>query len=123
GDPGIIENASYETIRRFYESWYRPDLMAVVAVGDFDPDAFESKIHEHFSTLSAPDELLPRATYDVPGHDETLYEVVTDPEYPIATVSVYYKRPGDQVVTMSDYRHRIVGSLFNDMLNDRLEEI
>ena len=123
GKPEIIENASYQTIRRFYDSWYRPDLMAVIAVGDFDPDAFESKIHEHFGTLSSPDEAMARAEYEVPGHDETLYEVVTDPEYPIATVSVYYKRPGDQVATVSDYRERIVASLFNDMLNDRLEEI
>ena len=123
GTPDIIENASYETIRRFYSSWYRPDLMAVVAVGDFDPDDFETKIREHFSTLSAPDEPAARATHEVPGHEETLYEVVTDPEYPIATVSVYYKRPGEQVETLGDYRERLVASLFNDMLNDRLEEI
>ncbi len=123
GKPEIIEGASYETIRSFYTSWYRPDLMAVVAVGDFDPDTFETKIKEHFITLEKPDEPARRPTYDVPGHEETLYEVVTDPEYPVATVSVYYKRPSEPLETLADYRERLIASLFNGMLNDRLAEI
>lgn len=123
GKPEIIENASYETIRRFYGTWYRPDLMAVVAVGDFNPDRIETLIREHFGTLLTPDLPADRSTFEVPGHDETLYEIVTDPEYPIATVSVYYKKANTQIESMSDYRERLVASLFNDMLNERLEEI
>lgn len=123
GKPEIIENASYETIRRFYRSWYRPDLMAVVAVGDFDPDAIENEIREHFQSLSVPHGPASRATFDVPGHEETLHEIVTDPEYPFATVSVYFKRPSDRVETVADFRDRLVATLFNNMLNDRLEEI
>lgn len=123
GEPEIIEGASYDTIRDFYDRWYRPDLMAVVAVGDFDPDHFESLIREHFSDLPSPTGKLNRPTYDVPGHEETLYRVITDPEYPYATVSVYYKQDADQVETVADYRRRLIGSLFNSMLNTRLDEI
>jgi zinc protease len=123
GTPEVIRNASYETIRRFYERWYRPDLMAVIAVGDFDPDQFEALIREHFSVLPRPDAAADRAAYEVPGHDSTLFKVITDPEYPYATVTAYYKQEADQVETMADYRHRLIGRLFNDMLNARLAEI
>lgn len=123
GEPEIIENASYETIRTFYERWYRPDLMAVIAVGDFDPDHFESLIREHFATLPESTDPAPRPAYDVPGHEETLYKVITDPEYPYATVTVYYKQEADRVETIGDFRQRIIARLFNNMLNDRLDEI
>lgn len=123
GKPDIIENASYDTIRRFYETWYRPDLMAVIAVGDFDSDAIEDSIRTHFAALQAVDEAAPRLSYDVPGHDATLYEVISDPEYPVATVSVYFKRPRERVQSLDAYRSRLIGSLFNGMLNERLEEI
>lgn len=123
GTPEIIREAPYETIRSFYERWYRPDLMAVVAVGDFDPDRFETLIREHFSSLEAPPGDPERATYDVPGHDSTMYAVVTDPEYPVTTATVYYKQPAEDFETVADYRERLIASLFNDMLNARLSEI
>lgn len=123
GKPEIIQEASYETVRDFYDTWYRPDLMAVVAVGDFDPDQFEALIREHFSTLDVPAEPLDRPTFDVPDHDETLYAVVTDPEYPITTFTVYFKQPAEDFETLGDYRRTFVSRLFNDMLNNRLAEI
>ena len=123
GTPEIIREAPYETIRSFYERWYRPDLMAVIAVGDFDPDRFEDLIREHFSSLDAPSADPERATYDVPGHDSTLYAVVTDPEYPVTTATIYFKQPAADFETVADYRERLIASLFNDMLNARLSEI
>lgn len=123
GDPEVIQNAPYETIRSFYESWYRPDLMAVVAVGDFDPDVFESKIREHFGSLPDAGPPVKRPTFDVPGHRETLYKIITDPEYPYATISVYYKTTAEQARTVTEYRDLLIGRLFNSMLNARLDEI
>ncbi len=123
GTPDVIREASYETIRSFYNTWYRPDLMAVIAVGDFDPDHFESLIREHFSSLEAPADPMNRPAFDVPGHDSTLYSVVTDPEYPVASITVYYKRAAENFETVENYRDRLIGSLFNQMLNARLAEI
>ncbi|MEX0600811.1 MAG: insulinase family protein, partial [Rhodothermales bacterium] len=123
GTPEVIEHAAYETVRRFYADWYRPDLMAVVAVGDFDPDEMEARIRTRFAEVERPDSPAQRPTYEVPGHEQTLFEVITDPEYPYATVTAYYKQEADSVVTVGDYRRRLVGRLFNDMLNARLAEI
>jgi zinc protease len=50
GKPDIIKGASRDTIKRFYDDWYRPDLMAVIAVGDFQPDQVEAKIKEEFGS-------------------------------------------------------------------------
>lgn len=123
GTPEIIKEASYETIRSFYNTWYRPDLMAVIAVGDFDPDHFEALIREHFSTLEAPADPVERPSYDAPGHDETVYAIVTDPEYPVTTFTVYYKQAAKPAETLGDYRSRLVASLFNNILNARLAEV
>ncbi|HEX9732041.1 MAG TPA: pitrilysin family protein [Thermoanaerobaculia bacterium] len=82
GEKEILENAPYDAFKRFYRDWYRPDLMAVVAVGDFDPGRVEELIHEHFSGLEGPPEPRPREIYPVPGHEETLWSFTTDPEIP-----------------------------------------
>ena len=123
GDTSVVKNASYETIRQFYRDWYRPGLMAVVAVGDFDPDSVETLIRERFSDLEAPSDPPLRRSYEVPGHEETLYEVVTDPEYPYAAVEVGFKKKAEPTKTVDDYRDVLAGRMFNDMLNKRFEEI
>ena len=123
GDTTIIQNADYETLRRYYRDWYRPDLMAVVAVGDFDLDHFEGLIRDHFSTLQNPETPRPRPAFDVPGHDETLYKIATDPEFPVTQIQVNFKQPAEPFQTVGDYRARIVSGLFNSMLNKRFAEI
>lgn len=123
GDTTIIKNAPPETVRRYYNTWYRPDLMAVVAVGDFDIDQYEALIREHFSNLTNPTDATPRPTYDVPVQRDTRIKVATDPEYPIASVQVGFKRQAHPLLTEDDYRRLIVNGSFNSMLNARLNEI
>ncbi len=123
GKPKIIKNVSPETIRSFYETWYRPGLMAVVAVGDFDPDRIERLIKEHFAGLENPDDPRERKTYDVPGHAETLYEVASDPEYPRTSVQVLYKSDHEDADTVGDLRESLAEALFSRMLNDRLDQV
>ena len=123
GDTSVVKNASYETIRQFYRDWYRPGLMGVVAVGDFDPDSVETLIKQHFSGLEASDDPPLRRSYEVPGHEETLYKVVTDPEYPYAAVEVGFKKEARPTKTVDDYRDVLAGRMFNDMLNKRFDEI
>ncbi|MDZ4699796.1 MAG: insulinase family protein [Rhodothermales bacterium] len=123
GDTTTIRNAPREVIERFYRHWYRPDLMAVVIVGDIDVDAIEAEIQTHFAHLPNPADAPARATYPVPGHAEPLYAIVTDPEYPYTTVATYYKHNARSFETVADYRDRIVAGLFDSMLNKRLSEI
>src|SRR3954468_18139159 len=71
GRPEIIQNVSQARLRQFYTDWYRPDLMAVIAVGDFDPAAIESMIVAHFQPIPAATAPRPRTIYTVPPHADT----------------------------------------------------
>ena len=97
GDTDIIANADYETVKRFYRDWYRPDLMAVVAVGDFDAASVADYIRSTFSDLEPNEDPRERKTFGVPTHEETLVAPATDPEATYATVGVVYKREKESV--------------------------
>jgi zinc protease len=123
GTKESIETASHEAIRRFYEDWYRPDLMAVIAVGDFDPDVIEGLIRQHFEGLEPAAAARPRTMFDVPDQPGTDFAIATDPELPNTSVAVYYKMERGSDGTVGDYRQGLVESLYNSMLNGRLSEL
>lgn len=123
GDLEVLESAPHEVFRRFYQEWYRPDLMAVIAVGDFDPELIRKKIHDHFSKLAAPDIVRPRTLHPVPDHDETLFAITTDPEATNTLVSVYYKLEKRPQARLVDYRRQLVEQLYHSMFNARLDEL
>lgn len=123
GDPEVLETFEHATLKRFYSDWYRPDLMAVVAVGDFDPEWILELIHRHFDGLAGPEIARPRPHVPVPGHEETLYSIATDPELTLSNVSVTWKLPLSEQSTHADYRRSFVESAYNSMFNFRLFEI
>ena len=123
GDLEIIRNAPAETLRRFYRDWYRPDLMAVIVVGDIDVDDMETRIVEHFSGLPAPRNPRPRLTYSVPDHSDTRYLIFTDPEMPLTFAQINFSQLAGEPGTFSTYRNKIIGRLFYTMLNYRLNDI
>ena len=123
GNPETIRSVPRKTLVDFYEEWYRPDLMAVVAVGDFDKDSVERMIREQFAGLKSADRSPARTVYPVPPHDSTLVTVATDPEATTSGVAVYYLQPVRQERTVGDYRQELVEDLYNAMLNSRLREL
>lgn len=123
GKKEILEEAPYDAFRRFYNDWYRPDLMAVIAVGDFDAEAIEKKVHESFGSLQGPDIARERVSYPVPDHTETLFAITTDPEATNTTVSVYYKLEKRPQSRVTDYRRQLVEQLYHAMFNARLDEL
>lgn len=124
GKKKVLETAPVAALKRFYEEWYRPDLMAVVAVGDFDPDEMEAMIKERFSTLKNPENgARERNPIAVPTHAETLVSIETDPEMTNTSVQIINKMPHRPEVTKSDYRRYIAESLYHGMLNERFSEI
>src|ERR1043166_3598937 len=78
GTPESIQSAQRAQLLRFYRDWYRPDLMAVIAVGDFERASVENLIKAHFTGLKNPAGERPRAEFDVPEHPATKYAIVTD---------------------------------------------
>ena len=127
----VIENAPVETLRAYYERWYRPDLMAVVAVGDFDVADIEAKIKQYFAPppegeaaqeRAAVGQTTDRPSIDVPGHDTPLIEVFTDPESPATQFVLIRKYDPEPVEDEADFRRTAVESLAFMMLNARLFE-
>jgi len=125
GTKDVLENFDYVTLSNFYEDWYRPDLMAVVVVGDVDPAEVEQEIKERFSDLKAPEQAKERTVFDVPDHQDTKVVVVTDPEETYNRIVIYNKKEGasESERIIDDYRQTVVQSLFTGMLNERLAEL
>lgn len=123
GKPEIIESAPVESLRRFYRDWYRSDLMAVIAVGDFDAQWVEETIVKYFSNLEEVEQPRKRVVYPVPAHPGTLYAPATDPEATSTRVSLYVKADPQPQETVADYRRELVEAMYNGMLNDRFQEL
>jgi len=123
GDTAVLQRATPAPLRRFWRDWYRPDLLAVVAVGDADPARLEGLIRTAFGGLRAPARPRPRTQAPVPAHDSTLVSVAADPELTTSSVMVLWKRPPRPVRTAGDFRRELVGSLQSQMLNQRFGEL
>ena len=122
GTKDVIENAPYDTLRRFYKDWYRPDLMALIVVGDIDVAEMEARIKEQFSDLNAPEQPRERLEFFVPAHDETKTCVVTDAEASQTIVQVFYPHEVNSVVEVGDFLDELSRQCFVQMLNQRLRE-
>ncbi len=123
GKEDILKTFQPATITRFYHDWYRPDLQAVVAVGDFNPADVLALIRYNFASLKNPDAEKPRTYYAVPPTPGTVVKVATDKEFPYTLVEIVVKHPETIVKTSADYMQSIRVELFNQMLNDRLGEL
>jgi zinc protease len=123
GDKKTLETFNPAAVSRFYADWYRPDLMAIVAVGDFDPAQIEGLIKTHLSDVPAKPNERARQKYGVPDQDSTLVAIATDKEAEYTTTSVYFKMPRRTSTTVGGYRQDLTEALFSQMLNDRLDEI
>jgi len=123
GRPEIIERVQREQLVRFYRDWYRPDLMAVIVVGDVDRAEVSRMITSHFSSLTSPSPARLRPTFDVPDHAGTRYAVVTDKETRATAIELSNLRPARNQGTVGGYRDIMRDQLFADMLGDRLDEL
>ena len=123
GEIDIIDNCEYETLRSFYRDWYRPDLEAIIAVGDFDVQLVEQKIKDLFSKAVIPENARTREYFELPDHPETLVTVQTDKEAQYSMLQVIYKHDIEKNKNMGYYRKSVLENLYNTMLNARLQEL
>jgi zinc protease len=123
GKKEIIENASYDVIKRYYKDWYRPDLMSIIAVGDIDVDQMEAKIKNQFSNLRNPKKERQRTIYSVPDHEQTFVAVESDKEAAFTMIQLLYKADIFETTTLKEYRRDATYQLYNGMLNVRLQEL
>ena len=124
GTPEIIEKVNYEAVKRFYKDWYRPDLMAIMAVGDIDLDKMETELKTRFSKIPASSSTArKREESMVPLHPETKVVIATDKEAPFTQAQLIYKHTKKLPTTIQDYRSGLLADLYNRMLAVRLDEL
>jgi zinc protease len=124
GKDDILKNFKHDVIKRFYRDWYRPDLMAVLVVGDMDPAEAEAQIKKHFEKLKNPSSPRQRALAEVPERKKSEGVVVTDKEATNHVVEIYYTyKKSKEEITVQDYRDYLVRVLFTSMLGQRMQEL
>ena len=123
GEEEIIRTFKHETIKRFYNDWYRTDLQAIIIVGDIDVDATEAKIKEYFGKYTKHPNPRERKEFGVPGNVEPLVAIATDKEATSTTINMFWKHKKAPQGTVGDYRQSLVRSLVNNMLSARFGEL
>ena len=124
GTEASIKTFKHDAIKRFYKDWYRPDLMAVVVVGDIDPQAAQALVESHFGKLSNPANPRPRLYPTISARSASEALVVTDKEATNNVMMIRYPvQPQPKEVTLGDYRQSLVERLFGAMLSQRMQEL
>jgi zinc protease len=125
GNIDIIKNFSYNTLRDYYQKWYRPDLQSIAVVGDINVDEVEAKIKTLFSKIPAGQNPAPRLIEKVPYHKETNFILAQDKEAPNTSVSVVVLHdavPAEKK-NLKYLRDSHIVSLMNSMINTRISEL
>jgi len=125
GTDEVLKTFKYETLKKFYTDWYRPNLMAVMVVGDIDPAEAEKKIIDHFGKFKNPPAAPARPSI-IPIKTRTAPEalVITDDEATNTTIQIYnYVKQATPVKTWAAYRQNIVEGLVSSLISQRLAEL
>ena len=123
GDLNIINNFKYPELRNYYKKWYRPDLQAVIIVGDIDVKAMEQKVKNIFSGIPLAKKAAPRPYFDIPKHDELYFGTASDKEASSTSIKLQYVLDEpllkDSIVT----RKNVMNSFYTSILNNRFREL
>lgn len=125
GHMDVVDNFSYDALRDYYHKWYRPDLQAIVVVGDVDVEQMEARIKRLFGGIAAAEQPAERIYYPVPDNDTLIVATAKDAEQPFALATLYMKRDATdrtQKNTLAYQRDGYLSRLILQMLNARLLE-
>ena len=126
GSMDIVDHFPYQDLRDYYQKWYRPDLQAIIVVGDIDVNKMERKIKKVFSSIPLPKQRTERIYYPVNDNDSMIVEIQKDAEQPIVLCHLYQKRdatPDAEKNNIKYVREGYIDALIGTMLNDRLAEL
>ena len=126
GDTAIINNFAHKTIRDFYAKWYRPDLQAILIVGDVDVDKVEAKIKSTFADIQKKPNFGERPVYTILNNKEPIISVVKDAEARMTRLELEYKHdklPAEVKLSMQGYGFLTINSLISTMIANRFQEI
>jgi zinc protease len=119
----VTKRGNDEELRKFYRSWYRPDLASLIVVGDFDEEDIEKRINSVFGPLENPENAPERKFYTVPSHDSTFVKIIKDKEITSTSVKMIRKFPHRDEKTLADLKRSVVNLIYTYMVNQRLSDI
>ncbi|MGF7079245.1 M16 family metallopeptidase [Mucilaginibacter sp. UYCu711] len=123
GTETTVKGFTEAAVKSFYADWYRPDMQAIIAVGDFDPKQVEEQIKFNFSSLRNPSPAKPQPQYTVTPTAGTTVKIATDKDFNYTLFQVIVKHPQAIVKTQADYLQSMRITLFNQILNTRVTEL
>ncbi len=126
GDKKNLETFHPEEIVKFYKTWYRPDLQAVIVTGDIDVDAIEAQIKTLFADIPARVNPEPKVMHQIPDNEEPIVAVITDPEASSTVISAYFKSdplPMEYRSLGVSYLTDMVSGLISSMISERVSDI
>ena len=121
-----LKTFKYESLTNFYRKWYNPDMQAVIVVGDFDVDMMEQKIKDTFSSIPAPVEPTVKPIIPIPGNEEPIVAVITDPEATSSSIGLIWKStamPKEYASTDVAFMTDIIKIIIGDAFAERMEAI
>jgi zinc protease len=118
----IIKTFNPKLLNKFYNDWYRTDLMAIVAVGDFIEADVEKMIKEKFATISKTINAPLRSKYTIPTQMGLKTAIITDKEFPQTVFQMLTRLPAEKIKTQENFRTNIAQNLYNMMIGSRLQE-
>ncbi|BAU54075.1 M16 family metallopeptidase [Mucilaginibacter gotjawali] len=119
----VLNNFKRPVIARFYHDWYRPDLQALIIVGDIDVNQVEQSVKAQFSNLKNPEHEKARPQFTVPLTGKNQFVAVTDKEMTSTVMEVIIKHKAPQLKTTDDFRNNVIQLLFMEMLGARYLEL
>ena len=124
GKDSIVKYSPHDAVKRFYRTWYRPDLQAVIIVGDIDVSKTEQLVKDYFGGLKNPENEKERFYAPVPERQKSTAMVVTDKEATNYVVEVNYPFiKQEPIITLGDYRKDLITNIFTAMLYERLNDL
>lgn len=121
-----LETFPAEELVKFYQTWYRPDLQAVVVIGDIDPQQVLEKVKATFADIPARENPEPKGVYRTPDNEEPIVGIFTDPEARSTQVTAYVKSDPLPKAYLSygvGYMMDLVKDIINSMFSERLTDI
>lgn len=126
GNIDIVRTFPYNDLRDYYRKWYRPDLQAIIVVGDINEDKIEEKIKKLFAKIPLPQNPAHRIYYPIGNNEKIILYTATDKEQPTVNFTLYMKRdvtPKQERNTIQNYADDYKTNILRMAINDRLEEL
>lgn len=124
GDMNIIKTVKRDRILDFYKKWYRPENMAIVAVGDVDEAVLEKAIKEAMKDIPATSDAKQKPVYDLPVQTNKEIAIIKDKEQKYPVINIYMRKSDfGSIKTKEDFRRSLLNQISTSVLNERYDSI